>query len=206
MSMQSRTHLYDLLESTLFTEGLDDHNDLWSLGFCAVWVQGVDIATIASHFSLDPGTRTPCYLSEILDDAIDDGSLWVAEVGDWTCVLPARTDAAFVRSLAAGGGQALSLDMDINNNALFQYARDGRMVVAFEPRCPGDRLGDDPHALDHLMEGLRFQISGDEPTDDRVDSDESLASALELIGRVTRTDIAADWFEAQHSRMRSMSP
>ncbi|WP_147425357.1 hypothetical protein [Bailinhaonella thermotolerans] len=53
--------------------------------------------------------------------------------------------------------------------------------------------GDDPHALDHLMEGLRFTI------DDEVD--ENIGSVLALIGRVTRTDIATDWIEATHSRL-----
>jgi hypothetical protein len=204
MGMRSATYLYDLLESTLFTEGLDDQNDLWSMGFCAVWVQGADIATIAQHYSLDPSTRTPCYLSEVLDHNIDDGSDWVAEVGNWIGVLPSTTHEPFMRSLTTGGRQALSLDMNISNQSQFQYARDGRIIVAFDPRWPEGRLGDDPHALDHLMEGLRFQISGDEVNEDRVESDESINSALALIGRVTQTDMAADWFEAQHSRMRSI--
>ncbi|MFC3982777.1 hypothetical protein [Streptosporangium jomthongense] len=74
--------------STVFTEGLDHDMDLWALGFGATWVQGMDAAAITAKFSLDPSTRTPCRLSEILDRNIDDGSVWVAEVGDWLCVVP----------------------------------------------------------------------------------------------------------------------
>ncbi|WP_344922355.1 hypothetical protein [Streptosporangium oxazolinicum] len=49
--------------------------------------------------------------------------------------------------------------------------------------------------LDHLMDGLRFQIS-----DDPVEAPESVSSALALIGRVTGTD----WFLAR-SRIRPTS-
>ncbi|MFI6509843.1 hypothetical protein ACIBCT_19750 [Streptosporangium sp. NPDC050855] len=61
------------------------------------------------------------------------------------------------------------------------------------------RVGDDPYALDHLMDGLRFQISPDDVFDDRVDREKSVSSALTLIGRFTGTDIATDRSGAQHS-------
>ncbi|MEU6722024.1 hypothetical protein ABZ897_62230 [Nonomuraea sp. NPDC046802] len=120
--MQSRTHLHDLLVSTLFTEGLDSDMDLWALGFTAIWVKGADLDALARTFGMDLVTRTPCHLSEILDHAIDDGSRWV---------------------------------------------------------------GDNP--------------------DDLVEIDESISSALALIGRFTETDMATDWFQAQHSRVKPAS-
>ncbi|GAB2959068.1 hypothetical protein ACFMQL_11365 [Nonomuraea fastidiosa] len=40
----------------------------------------------------------------------------------------------------------------------------------------------------------------DDP-DELVEIDESVSSALALIGRVTGTDVAADWFQARHSRV-----
>ncbi|NUW42862.1 hypothetical protein [Nonomuraea rhodomycinica] len=55
------------------------------------------------------------------------------------------------------------------------------------------------------MDGLRFQISDDDVLDDPVEDPESISSALALIGRITETDIAADWFLAQHSRIRPAS-
>ncbi|MET9338915.1 hypothetical protein [Nonomuraea sp. NPDC003804] len=58
--------------------------------------------------------------------------------------------------------------------------------------------GSGPHALDHLMDGLRFQVSGD---DNPAEEDESISSMLALIGRITETDMAADWLEAVHSRI-----
>ncbi|MBG0831536.1 hypothetical protein HS041_27760 [Planomonospora sp. ID67723] len=65
---------------------------------------------------------------------------------------------------------------------------------------PGQlQFGDDPHALDHLMDGLRFQVTDDDV--DPVEADESVSSALALIGRITETDIATDWFQARHSRI-----
>ncbi|MER6171149.1 DUF6461 domain-containing protein [Streptosporangium sp. NPDC001681] len=203
--MQSRTYLHDLLVSTLFTEGLDADMDLWALGFSAIWIKGAGLDALAPAFSLDLATRTPCYLSEILDRNIDDGSDWVAEVNGWIGIVPARSDDAFLLSITEGGREALSLDMDINNNDYFKYARDGRMVVSFEPTLPERRFGDDPHALDHLMDGLRFQINDDGVLDDRVEQDESISSALALIGRITETDIATDWFQARHSRIRPTS-
>ncbi|MEU4695580.1 DUF6461 domain-containing protein [Nonomuraea dietziae] len=120
-------------------------------------------------------------------------------------VLPRHVPASGVRSITEGGRQALGLRMDINGNAYVGYARDGRMAVSFDPTWPEERFGDDPHALDRLMDGLRFRISDDDVLDDRVEEMESLSSALALIGRVTETDIAIDWFLAQHSRIRPTS-
>lgn len=201
--MRPATYLFDLLVSTIFTEDyLDEDRDLWALGFSAIWVHGTDLPTLASDFSLDLTTRTPCSLSEILDHHISDGSYWVAEVGSWICVVPGVSDK-FMLSLTADGRQALSFSMDIGGHEWLKYARDGRVVVAFEPTSWPDRVfGDDPHALDHMMEGLRFEISGPEVQENPVEPDESISSALALIGRITGTDMAADWIEALHSRIR----
>ncbi|MBB3727105.1 DUF6461 domain-containing protein [Nonomuraea dietziae] len=75
-------------------------------------------------------------------------------------VLPRHVPASGVRSITEGGRQALGLRMDVN---------DGRVAVSFESTWPEERFGDDPHALDHLMDGLRFQISDDDILDNRVD-------------------------------------
>ena len=203
--MQSPTYLHDLLVSTIFTEGLDGEMDLWALGFSAMWIKGADLDALTAAWRLDLATRTPCHLNEILDHNIDDGSTWVAEVNGWIGIVPAHGDGERLRSITEGGRQALGLRMDINGNAYFDYARDGRMAVSFDPTWPERRFGDDPHALDHLMDGLRFQISDDDVLDDRVEHMESVSSALALIGRCTQTDIAADWFLAQHSRIKPTS-
>ncbi|MGW4964786.1 DUF6461 domain-containing protein [Nonomuraea sp. NPDC004186] len=179
--------------------------DLWALGFSAMWVKGADLDALALDWCLDLATRTPCHLSEILDHNIDDGSTWVAEANGWIGIVPAHADGECLRSITEGGRQALGLRMDINGNAYFDYARDGHILVSFDPTWPEKRYGDDPHALDHLMDGLRFQISDDDVLDDRVEEMESISSALALIGRITETDIATDSFLAQHSCMRPTS-
>ncbi|MEU4549406.1 DUF6461 domain-containing protein [Nonomuraea dietziae] len=196
--MRSPTYLHDLLVSTLFTEELDHDMDLWSLGFSALWIKGADLDTLAQAFSLDLSTRAPSHLSEILDHNGDDGSLWVAEAGGWMGIMPARSDDAFLLSLTEGGRHALSFSMDINGHDSFKYIRDGDTIVSFRPTWPDSKHGSDPHALDHLMDGLRFQVSGD---DNPVEEDESISSTLALIGRITETDMAADWLEAVHSRI-----
>jgi hypothetical protein len=193
--MRSPTYLHDLLVSTLFTEELDHDMDLWSLGFSALWIKGADLDTLAQAFSLDLSTRTPCHLNEVLDHHGDDGSLWVAEAGGWTGILPARSDDAFLLSLTEGGRHALSFSMDINGHDSFKYVRNGDIIVSFRPTS---QHGSDPHALDHLMDGLRFQVSGD---DNPVEEGESISSILALIGRITETDMAADWLETVHSRI-----
>ncbi|WP_440071927.1 DUF6461 domain-containing protein [Streptosporangium sp. OZ121] len=203
--MQSPTYLHDLLVSTLFTEGLDADPDLWQLGFSAIWIKGADLDSLARDFSLDLATHTPCHLSEILDYHGDDESSWVAEVEDWVAIVPAHGHSEFLRSITEGGRQALGLRLDINGNAYFDYARDGHMIVSFDPTRPQERSGDDPHALDHLTDGLRFQTGDDDVLDDPVEAPESVSSALALIGRFTETDIATDWFLAQHSRIRPTS-
>ncbi|WP_371784732.1 DUF6461 domain-containing protein [Streptosporangium subroseum] len=203
--MQSPTYLHDLLASTLFTEGLDGDMDLWALEFSTIWIKGADLDDLAPIYQLDLSTRTPCHLNEILDQNIDDGSLWVAEVGDWISIMPATAEREHLLSITAGGREAFGLSMDIGNRDYLHYARDGRLVISFSPSQPELRFGDDPHALDHLMDGLRFQISADDVFDDRVDREESVSSALALIGRFTGTDIATDWFEAQHSCIRPTS-
>jgi hypothetical protein len=202
--MRSRTYLYDLLVSTIFTEGLDGEMDLYALGFSAMWIKGADLDALATTLRLDLATRTPCYLSEILDHAIDDGSTWVAEVNGWIGVVPGHGDGERLRSITEGGREALGLRMDIGGHAYVEYARDGRMVVSFEAFWPKRQFGDDPHALDHLMDGLRFEINDDD-LDDLVEDPESISSVLTLIGRVTETDIATDWFLARHSRVRPVS-
>ncbi|MEV4566315.1 DUF6461 domain-containing protein [Nonomuraea sp. NPDC049419] len=196
--------MHDLLVDTLFTEGLDDEGDLWTLGFSAMWITGADVESVARSFGLDPVTRTPCHLHEILDHAIDDGSRWVAEAGDWIGVIPAHSDGESLRTRTYGARQALGLTMDINHKASFDYGRDGRLITSFDPLAlDWRRYGDDPYALDHLMDGLRFTITDDDVRgDDRVEDPESITSALTLIGRFTGTDIAADWILARHSRMR----
>ena len=201
--MQSRTYLYDLLVSTLFTEGLDGDMDLWALGFSAMWIKGADLDALAADLRMDFASRTPCHLSEILDHAIDDGSHWVAEVNGWIGIVPGHIDGERLRCISEGGRQALGFRMDIGGHEYFEYARDGRMIASFSPAWLEERYGDDPHAFDHLMDGLRFQIVTESCTpDERVDVDESISSALALIGRITGTDIATDWFLAQHSRLR----
>ncbi|GAA4513727.1 hypothetical protein [Nonomuraea ferruginea] len=37
-----------------------------------------------------------------------------------------------------------------------------------------------------------------------MEADESVSSALTLIGRITGTDLATDWFQARHSRIRDL--
>ncbi|MFI0422319.1 DUF6461 domain-containing protein [Spongiactinospora sp. 9N601] len=201
-AMRSRTYLHDLLVSTIFTEGLDAEMDLWALGFSAIWIKGADLGALATEWHMDPATRTPCHLSEILDRNIDDGSNWVAEVNGWIGIVPGHADGERVRRASEGGREALGVRMDINGHAYFEYARDGRMLVSFEPTFPERRYGDDPHALDHLMAGLRFQLSEEGGRDDWVEEDESVSSALALIGRYTETDIATDWIQARHYSFR----
>ncbi|YCK35288.1 DUF6461 domain-containing protein [Actinomadura sp. ATCC 39365] len=87
--------------------------------------------------------------------------------GGWTGILPARSDDAFLLSLTEGGRHALSFSMDINGHDRFKYIRDGNAIVSFRPTWPDSRQGSDPHAPDHLMDGLRFQAS-----DDPVEEDE----------------------------------
>lgn len=157
--MPSRTHLYDLLVSTIFTEGLDDDMDLWALGFSATWIKGADLAALG----FDPATRAPCHLHEILDRAIDDGSSWVAEVDGWMGVVPGHDGDGTLRAISEGGHEVLGLCMYISGRERFTYAPDGRVLVAFDPLWPDERSGDDPHVLDHLMQGLRFELSIDDP-------------------------------------------
>ncbi|MEU0483458.1 DUF6461 domain-containing protein [Streptosporangium sp. NPDC006013] len=197
--MQSPTHLHDLLVSTIFTEGLDDEMDLWTLGFSALWVKGMDRDAVAEVFSLDLVTSTPSHLNELLDNSEEGGPTWVGEAGGWTCIIPGPTDDDFLLPLTAGGREALCFSMDMGGHDHFKYLKDGEVVVAFQPTWPDPVHGSDPHALDHLMEGLRFQTSGDDVIEDRVDEGESISSVLTLIGRITGTDIAADWLEATHS-------
>ncbi|GLX96526.1 hypothetical protein Hesp01_44760 [Herbidospora sp. NBRC 101105] len=199
----SPAYLYRLLAHTIFVEGVDEDTDLGMLGFEAVWIQGTDVATLAAELELDMDTRLPCHLSEILDHHIDDGSRWVAEAGGWICVVPAPFEGdEFMKHVTAGGRQAISLGMDIGNHEYVKYARDGRLITAFEPASPSHAYGDDPRALDHLMEGLRFEVNVEGDRETWVEMDESISSALQLIARLTGTDMAADWFEARHSRMR----
>ncbi|MEU4570995.1 DUF6461 domain-containing protein [Nonomuraea sp. NPDC023979] len=197
--MQSSTHLHDLLASTIFTEGLDDEMDLWTLGFSALWVKGMDRDAVAEAFSLDLATSTPSHLNELLDNSEEGGPIWVGEAGGWTCVIPGPTDDDFLLPLTAGGREALCFSMDMGGHDHFKYLKDGEVVVAFQPTWPHPVHGSDPHALDHLMAGLRFRTSGDDVIEDRVDEGESISSVLTLIGRITGTDIAADWLEATHS-------
>ncbi|WP_030455359.1 DUF6461 domain-containing protein [Herbidospora cretacea] len=195
-------YLYALLESTIFTEGLDEM-DLGALGFAAVWIRGADLATLASEFGLDLATREPCRLSEILDHHLDDGSRWVAQVGEWICVVPAVADGDdAMRSLTAGGREAVGFSMDIGGHDYVRYARDGRLITAFECDFPSHAYGDDPHALDHLMSGLRFQLDIEGARATWVESDESIGSALTLIGRLTGADMASEWLLARHTRLR----
>ncbi|SDK37342.1 hypothetical protein SAMN05421874_107117 [Nonomuraea maritima] len=128
----------------------------------------------------------------------------MAEVNGWVGVVPGHGSDESLRSISEGGREVLGLRMDISGREHFTYARDGRVLVAFEPHQPDERSGDDPHVLDHLMHGLRFELSIDDPGD-LVEAPESISSTLALIGRVTGTDMAADWFLARHSSFRGRS-
>jgi hypothetical protein len=203
--MQSRTYLHDLLVSTLFTEGLDSDMDLWALGFTALWVKGADLDTLARTFGMDLATRTPCHLSEILDHAIDDGSRWVGEANGWIGIVPAQADREVVRSVAEGGrGPRLQHGHQLQRLLHLRPRRAHDRLL--RPSSPAERYGDDPHALDHLMDGLRFQIitESDNP-DDLVEIDESISSALALIGRITET-AATDAEDERHLRAGHRHP
>lgn len=67
--------------------------------------------------------------------------------------------------------------MEISGYAYLEHARDGRMVASFEPCRPKNRSGDDPHAFDHLMDGLRCQIRDGRVRDAPVEPLESIGSA-----------------------------
>ncbi|MFI7440527.1 DUF6461 domain-containing protein [Nonomuraea indica] len=117
---------------------------------------GAAIGAVTGGHLLDLTIRAPCHLSEILDHNID-GSAWVAEVNGWIGIVPARSDDEFLLSVTEGGREALSLSMDIHGGDSFTYARDGRVVVSFEPTWPKERLGDDPHFGGFGAYGVRHE-------------------------------------------------
>ncbi|MEV4186602.1 hypothetical protein AB0J28_34765 [Streptosporangium canum] len=173
--MQSRTYLHDLLVSTIFTEGLDAEMDLWALGFSALWIKGATLDALASAFHLDLATRAPCYLSEILDHNIDNGSDWVAEVNGWIGIVPARSDEEFLLSITEDGREALSLSMDIHGREYFKYAREANassnqgnpdlaqsVISTNRPPSPSSRRATSPLVTPTRAEAERSALSWSE--------------------------------------------
>ncbi|WP_306870875.1 hypothetical protein [Streptosporangium brasiliense] len=70
------------------------------------------------------------------------------------------------------------------------------MITSLTVTYPALRDRADPHALDPYLEGLRFELgSGREGTS----IEESISSALTLIGRITGREIDREWLDGTHT-------
>ncbi|MGV9778023.1 DUF6461 domain-containing protein [Streptosporangium sp. NPDC003464] len=99
-------------------------------------------------------------------------------------------------ALSRDSGRALSVSWAINGDGTLDYATDGQMITSLTVIYPALRDGADPHALDPSLEGLRFELgSGREGAS----IEESISSALTLIGRITGREIEREWLDGTHA-------
>ncbi|MEV5408183.1 DUF6461 domain-containing protein [Thermopolyspora sp. NPDC052614] len=175
--------------------------------FHALWCRGLGEEAVARRL----GARMDSAVEQTLEQwlrspnvGLLEQRMWIGTVDDWVWVLPAGwrlLDDEILAGLSRDDGQVLDIIWDISGNYLLTYATDGRILTRFDPCFPREREGVDPHALDHLMAGLRFELADpdDRPPGGEVTVEESLSSAFVLAGRLVGRQIDDEWFSGIHT-------
>ncbi len=155
------------------TQGLQWLTRAYELGFCVVFVQGIEPADLLQRMGADP-LRTmrltrkevqmlsvanhgyPSDLS-LFDDTelrasnlLGNGAalLRVGKHDEWSFAFEENGNHAFsVMSAVSAGTKAVFLLRDANATTLFGYARDGHVLCVFDAGSPGDRSGTHPDIL-----------------------------------------------------------
>ncbi|MEV4894247.1 DUF6461 domain-containing protein [Nonomuraea sp. NPDC055795] len=187
--------LYDLLQEHL---RVDDEDP--SVLFHLVWAEDVLLDEFARKLGAEADSAFQTRYSQLVDTA-PGRCLWGDRIGSWVQAFLEWDvpDDSHVRALSQGGRRAFSIKSGYNNYSLLEWAVDGEIVTSFTVDWPDPKGGSDPHALDHLMEGLHFQLEEPGPTPDPVTVEVSLTSALRLAGRITGHELTEAWLADVHT-------
>ena len=124
-----------------------------------------------------------------------------AAVGDWSMLVEPGgflcTEEAVIQALSQNG-EMVSLYHNENNPPRLFWARDGAVLVDFDPLAAGWRHGTEPGLLDAVLQRLGFDMSTEEidPSDPRWRYDELWQPrALALIHHLTGVPLTADLLE-----------
>ncbi|MFF0376558.1 DUF6461 domain-containing protein [Actinoplanes missouriensis] len=128
-----------------------------------------------------------------------------AEIGEWTLLLQpdGREGTAAERDLSRG-------TVLVSHSATrFLWARDGGVVLRFDPADPSRRTGTDPDGLVEVLDGLGFDTTaaGDEPGSGGVDDARLRERGLALAEQLTGVRLTLEAFEAlTFTRAAAQSP
>lgn len=121
--------------------------------------------------------------------------------GDWTMIVEPNgnlcTDEPVVQSLSRDG-ELVSLFYSEHSDPRFLWARDGVVLVDFDPVSAGWRMGAEPDRLNSVLEQLGFDMSTEEiePADPRWHYDEQWqARVLALMHHLTGVRLTAEMLE-----------
>ncbi|MFF0575536.1 hypothetical protein [Streptosporangium saharense] len=192
MAMPYPTHLYDLLESRW--ENVAD-------GFAAVWVEGLTVEETARRLGADLGSATTVSLENIglgfegdETPGDEDGIILVGPWDAWTLAVQIRwmdvTEEPRLSELSRDGGRAIAIGWHGDGAHRVEYAIDGRLTFS----APLEEMLEPLH---EYAEGLRM------PTDWDVvgaPTEEMIATALTVIGRLTGRELDEEWLETPHVR------
>ncbi|MEU8237594.1 DUF6461 domain-containing protein [Actinoplanes missouriensis] len=117
-----------------------------------------------------------------------------AEIGEWTLLFQPddREGTASERELSRG-------TVLVSHSATrFLWARDGEVVLRFDPADPSRRSGTDPDGLVEVLDGLGFDTTtaGDEPGPGGVDDARLRERGLALAEQLTGVRLTLEAFEA----------
>ncbi|MEV4249814.1 DUF6461 domain-containing protein [Streptosporangium canum] len=195
--MLNTTDLYDLLASY----GLDSEE---YPGFHLAWAEGLNAEELSRRLGADPSSAFRCRINDLLNGDSHGVSMWADTIGGWVqaFLFWSTPNLSFLQEISCDGTRALSLECGASSTYRLDWAADGAIVTSFAIDWPDERGGVNPHALDPLMEGLKFQLDnpGNFSIDDPVTIEVSVTSALRLAGRITGSEINAEWLDAIHTR------
>ncbi|MEV4299672.1 DUF6461 domain-containing protein [Microbispora rosea] len=192
--MSSSRDLYDLLAS----RGLGSEED-YASGFHLVWAEGLEFEELGRRLGADVDNAFSRRIAEASPGA-GGPFIWGGAVGAWAQAIPfcELPDNSYLRLLSRDGGRALSIQ-SAHNNCRLDWAVNGEIVTFLAIDWPDARGGTDPHALDSLMEGLRFELEEPGSVTDPVTVEVSLTSALRLAARITGHEITGEWLDGVHT-------
>ncbi|WP_157410990.1 DUF6461 domain-containing protein [Actinoplanes rectilineatus] len=151
------------------------------------------------------------------DPASAAGFVAATAMGDWTLIVePDGVRGGDEARTLSRGTVLVSHYRSDGTDPRFVWARDGEIVLEFDPSSPEDRRGTDPDGLAEVLDRLGFQVGGEDAPDRNYDDryrERALALAEQLTGvRITLEDLEAATFqraalgEASPAQPEAVSP
>ncbi|MBE1488214.1 DUF6461 domain-containing protein [Plantactinospora soyae] len=165
---------------------------LLSVGFCLTVVRGRDVRRLADDLGFDPEVSAVLERGAAVEEfGVAEPVVRVGSAGDWSFAF--QEDGVEVGQLdllrtLSTSGEAVTVWKSASAMAFFGYARDGQVVVGFEPDIAHVRLGSAPDELVDQQRLVGLDPDRPMPGDGEVSP---VLRALALLSQLTGVRLAA---------------